>query len=129
MQACEGMQTTLSLRTVPLKSHGPLLSLLPSVTDDCVVCSKDWCYSAAASFARCFDLQTSGQSCTGEAIASKTPAFPQTSLGQQPASQARWQLKILQTCIPHIPLHPKPVTRSCIFVITRVTHSPAYPPL
>ena len=96
VRACEVMQGTLSIYNLPLKSHGPLLSLLLSVTDDCVVCSKDWCYSAAAFFAHCFDLLTSTRSCTGEAIASKIPAFHQTSLAQQPA-RAKWRLKTLQT--------------------------------
>lgn len=77
----------IKLYIVPLKSHGPLLSLLPSVTGDFVVCSMDWRHSAAVSYARCFDLQTSRQSCTAEAIASKTSAFLQITLAQQPASQ------------------------------------------
>ena len=85
-------QGRLSLYAVPLKSHGPLLSLLPSVIDDCVVCSMDSRYSAAVSYPGCSDLQTSRQSCTAEAIASKTPAFPQATLAQQPASKAKWHL-------------------------------------
>lgn len=89
LPACEYQHKRVGLYTVPLKSHGPLLSLLPSVTDDCVVCSMDWRYSAAVSFAGCSALQTSRQSCTAGAIASTTPAFPQATVAQQPASTAR----------------------------------------